>query len=98
VAGVQVAQALKLLCAAAQLTADAAAEVEWNKNTVGRELCPDVYCRRAPTQRGMHLEPIAPEGPNAGCYVCGGSQLTLEVDLSQTTLGFVVEKVGSVID
>lgn len=43
------------------------------------KLFPSVYCLRFPTRKGQYLQPCSSDTPVAACYVCGKSQLTLQV-------------------
>lgn len=40
---------------------------------------PQVYCLRFPTRKGIYLQPTSSDEPLSTCYVCGKSQLTLQV-------------------
>mmetsp|Transcript_28807 Transcript_28807/g.48350 ORF Transcript_28807/g.48350 Transcript_28807/m.48350 type:complete len:300 (+) Transcript_28807:1-900(+) len=57
------------------------------------KLCPHAYCLRLPTRRGMFLQPSEPEPPVSACYVCGTAEVSLQIDVHNTTLGEVVAKV-----
>lgn len=70
VAGIQVAQALKLIAASAE---------ERDSTERVLTMCPHTYCLRLPTRKGYFLQPSSAENPVAGCYVCGAAQLTLQV-------------------
>jgi hypothetical protein len=42
-------------------------------------MCPHTYCLRLPTRKGTVLQPCQAEGPLPACYVCGASEVTLQV-------------------
>ena len=42
-------------------------------------LCPHTYCLRLPTRKGTLLQPSQAEGAVPTCYVCGASEVTLQV-------------------
>ena len=41
--------------------------------------CPHTYCLRLPTRKGTFLQPSQAEGPLPACYVCGASEIILQV-------------------
>ena len=69
IAGLQVAQAIQIIC---------------YKNE-GKALTADTlrttYCQRLPTRRGCYLQPTKPDPASSSCYVCNTSQQQLEVTL-----------------
>lgn len=67
IAGLQVAQAIRMLTLRAQGT------------PLSRENCTTTYCQRMPTRRGYYLQPTKPDAANEGCYVCNSTQQRLEV-------------------
>jgi ubiquitin-like 1-activating enzyme E1 B len=67
IAGLQVAQAIRMLTLCAQGT------------PLTKEHCLTTYCQRMPTRRGYYLQPSQPDPSNEGCYVCNSSQQRLEV-------------------
>ena len=48
--------------------------------------CPATYVLRSATRRGHYLEPTQPEEPATQCYVCNASQISLQIDIHETTL------------
>jgi len=48
--------------------------------------CPATYVLRSATRRGHYLEPTSPEEPASQCYVCNASQITLQIDINETSL------------
>ena len=42
-------------------------------------LFPHCYCLRFPTRKGVYLQPSSSDPPVNACYVCGKSELTLQV-------------------
>jgi hypothetical protein len=42
-------------------------------------LCPHTYCLRLATRKGTLLQPSQAEGAVPTCYVCGSSEVTLQV-------------------
>ena len=49
-------------------------------------ICPDTYCVRYPSASGRYLQPVLPDNPNPGCYVCARNEQTIEIDTKVTTL------------
>lgn len=41
--------------------------------------CPHTYCLRLPTRKGLYLQPCQAEAPVPACYVCGASEVTVQV-------------------
>jgi len=55
--------------------------------------CPAIYVLRSATRRGHYLEPTAPEEPADQCYVCNASQISLQIDINETTLEELIKQV-----
>jgi ubiquitin-like 1-activating enzyme E1 B len=70
IAGLQVIEAIRLLSALAK-----------GEPTITPQFCRTTYCQRMPTRRGNYLQPTASAEPNPKCYICGTSQLIVEVCL-----------------
>lgn len=49
------------------------------KKTINK-VFPQVYCLRFPTRKGVFLQPTSSDEPMTTCYVCGKSQLSLQVN------------------
>lgn len=82
VAAMQVMQAIKVL----QYNDYENLSTEYiNKN------CPAIYVLRSATRRGHYLEPTSPEEPSSECYVCSASQITLQIDINETTLDELIK-------
>mmetsp|Transcript_29432 Transcript_29432/g.41979 ORF Transcript_29432/g.41979 Transcript_29432/m.41979 type:complete len:653 (-) Transcript_29432:14-1972(-) len=99
VAGIQVAQAVKIITAAdaslyrggrSVVSSDSSASA--SSKELAQTLC-HTYCLRLPTRRGLYLQPLEAEGPAAACYVCGTAQISLQIDTEVSTLGDLVLKV-----
>ena len=67
IAGLQVIEAIRLLHLMAHST-----EITAND-------CRTTFCQRMPTRRGYYLQPTRSSNPNPNCYICGTSQLIVEV-------------------
>jgi ubiquitin-like 1-activating enzyme E1 B len=46
---------------------------------ITKEQCRLTFCQRQATRRGFYLQPTPNDGPSPDCYVCGSSQVILEV-------------------
>lgn len=57
------------------------------------KLFPHVYCSRLPNRKGVFLQPSESDAPVTSCFVCGKSELTLQIDVEKTTLDTLVTKV-----
>lgn len=82
IAASQVAEAVKFLTTFTKhaLFNPAGGEAEKSaiKKTINK-MFPQVYCLRFPTRKGIYLQPTSSDEPSATCYVCGKSQLTIQV-------------------
>jgi ubiquitin-like 1-activating enzyme E1 B len=67
IAGLQVVEAIRYLNLKSKGTA------------LTPQLCRTTYCQRMPTRRGSYLQPTVSSEPNPNCYICGTSQLIVEV-------------------
>lgn len=69
IAGLQVVEAIRLL------------QMKFTSTKITPQLCRTTYCQRMPTRRGYYLQPTVSPDPNPKCYICGTSQLIVEVFL-----------------
>ena len=51
-----------------------------------KRICPDTFCVRYPSGSGRYLQPVLPDEPNPGCYVCTRNEQVIEIDTKVTTL------------
>jgi ubiquitin-like 1-activating enzyme E1 B len=89
IAGLQVVEAIRYLSLKAKRQAEAkdssSSSSGSNRTAAGAmggltaEMCRTTYCQRMPTRRGYYLQPTPSAEPNPNCYVCGTSQLIVEV-------------------
>lgn len=84
VAGIQVAQAVRILAAGCRCD-------DMTPETLKQ--LPHAYCNRKPTRRGNYLQPTQAEPPNPHCFVCQSSQLRLSIDTSKALLSDLITKV-----
>ena len=78
VSGVQVSQAIKMICRGVH-SDEALAATRY------------VHLVREPNRKGMFLQPNPPDAPNAGCFVCSSSQVALLLDTHNATLALVLK-------
>jgi ubiquitin-like 1-activating enzyme E1 B len=75
IAGLQVIEAIRLLSAMTKGIPE-----------ITPQFCRTTYCQRMPTRRGNYLQPTVSAEPNPKCYICGTSQLTVEVCLASSSV------------
>jgi ubiquitin-like 1-activating enzyme E1 B len=81
IASLQVVEAIRILSRSLSSSSSAS-----SPNPITADQCRTTFCQRMPTRRGYYLQPTRSSLPNPSCFICGTSQMNVEVNLTKTLM------------